>query len=178
MVVAYGANAQSDHSTYFDKAMEKIEAGDCNAAQKYYNIYKELTDKSISSFEKLIADCQKDKSYTVGDVMIVNGDEYKVAYVRDKGKHGLAVLEKGWERINKEVTVKTEYVDRKGIPTLEELKEIYKNRDILGMYGRYWSCTKVKGFSSTYKTIDFSTGEHMNHDGTYPSAIVLLIHRF
>lgn len=49
----------SEHSKFLNMAMEKLEAGDCESAQKYYDIYKELSGESKSSVQTLIDDCKK-----------------------------------------------------------------------------------------------------------------------
>lgn len=54
-------SAQRDYSEYLDTVMVKLKAGDCNAAQKFYNVYKDLTGNTKSSIEVLIEDCIKEK---------------------------------------------------------------------------------------------------------------------
>ncbi|MCR4665223.1 MAG: hypothetical protein K5660_07645 [Paludibacteraceae bacterium] len=68
-LITFSANAQYDYSSYLHKAMEKLEQGDCQAAQKFYDVYKELSGQSVSSLEVLIADCgeSQDKTYNIGD---------------------------------------------------------------------------------------------------------------
>lgn len=167
-------SAQTDYSDYLDKALKELEAGDCDAAQKFYNVYTELSGKTVTSVEVLLADCGKEKTYKVGDYIKVGDEKYQVAYIRDGGKHGLAVLNKGWKALNSNYT---DYVTRKGIPTLDEMKLIYANRDIVRLYDIYWTCSKLQ--SGYYCTFDFSTGK-MN-DGSSSSkeeGVILLIHRF
>lgn len=178
---AFTAHAQTDdYSKYLNKAMEKLEAGDCAGAQKLYNVYKELVGKPVSSVEVLIDDCQRDKPYAVGEKIMLDGEEYRVAYIRDGGKHGLAVMEKGWSVIRGPGgNLYTRYVERKEIPTLKELELIYANRDILRLYGKYWSCTPTREDNHEFfKTIDFSTGQYEDIRPSRSNAIVLLIHRF
>ena len=61
--------AQSDYSFYLNQAKEKIEEGNCESAQKWYNVYKELTGKSSDFFEKLfIKDCHHDYTENAWDI--------------------------------------------------------------------------------------------------------------
>ena len=176
------ANAQSDYSNYLNKALEKLEAGDCEAAQNFYNVYKELSGKSASSVEVLLKDCNREKNYSVGDKIMVGDSTYTVAYIRDGGKHGLAILNRGWQSI-----IDTDYVARMSIPTLEELQLIYENRDLLSLYDIYWTCTKSGPkqiannqlcYDQDMEAIAFPTGKVVHvHPGT-ANGVVLLVHRF
>lgn len=62
----FGVNAQSDYSSYLNKALEKLEAGDCEAGRRFYNVYKELSGKSVLSVEELISDCSRSAGYKLG----------------------------------------------------------------------------------------------------------------
>lgn len=55
--IAWGTHAQSDDSTYINKAVEKLAEGDCQSAQRYYNVYKEMSGKTIKYLENEIKDC-------------------------------------------------------------------------------------------------------------------------
>lgn len=176
MLAAVSLQAQSDYSSYLDKALQQLEAKNCDAAQKLYNVYKELTGDSKPAVEALIADCQPDpdKPYKLGDQMTVGDKVYTVAYVRDGGKHGLAVFNEGWTYIRPEDrTMKT-------IPTFEELELIYQNRDQVRLYDIYWSCTLGKVSSDDYyKVKDFSTGKvRVVYYNRNREAMKLRIHRF
>lgn len=177
VLFASAVNAQSDYSSYLQKATEKLEAGECEAAWKYYNVYKELSHQSLSSFEALLSDCKKEY-YALGEKMLVNGETYIVVYIRDYGKHGYAVLDKGWHSVNYYGNT----ISQKKIPTIEELKLIYANRDAIGLFSKYWSCTKSGSCTSgrsTYKTIDFSTGKEIAEcENEQNGGIILMIHRF
>ncbi len=180
-LLAFNLNAQSDYASYLSKAMEKLDVGDCESAQKFYNVYKELSGESKPSVQVLIDDCKKD-SYSVGEKIVKNGRAYVVAYTRDEGKHGLAVYEEGWAAISKEYT---RNVGQKEVPTIEELKLIYANRDKLGLYNKYWSCTlSPRGADSPlynaryYYAIDFSTGKQFDLQWQSENSVILLIHRF
>jgi len=173
------ANAQeSSYSYLLDNAMECLKNGECDKARKYYNAYVNLTGETKPSVKELIDICEKPKEkYAVGEKMQVGEDVYTVAYVRDEGKHGLAVLDKGYGSIAGEM--KNFYIEQKNIPTLEELGQIYANRDIIRFYGVYWTCTENSRASCTaYYTKDFSTGRKDSECKDYKHAIILLIHRF
>ena len=137
----FTASAQSDYSSYLNKAMEKLETGDCEAAQKYYNVYQELSGETKSSVQVLIDDCtksrNKEQTYVIGDEMHVKDTTYIVAYIRDGGKHGFAILNLGWKRLY----LYTDNILRQEVPTLDELKLIYQNRDVLRIYENYCSAT-------------------------------------
>lgn len=180
MIVLVG-QAQSDYSAYLNRALEKLDAGDCESAQKNYNVYKELSGDAKPSVEVLIQDCadekNKTKTYSVGETMQVGDAKYKVAYVRDGGKHGLAVFDNGWASIYSVGTSKC--VTQKGIPTLEEVKLIYANRDLVGLYDVYWTCTNANNGDAHYTVKDFSTGEESKRRyDEKKAAVILLIHRF
>ncbi len=181
-IFAISCNAQTDSLFYINKAMSKLEAGDCELARKYYNVYKEVYNgnRPVQSIEALLEECTKD-TFAVGETIIKGGKKFIVAYTRDGGKHGLAVSSKGWGNIyecDNYCHFIDEYVTRKGIPTLEELKKIYENRDVIQFYDIYWTCTKGDENKIGCYTIDFSTGETTlkNPRGNY--AVILLIYRF
>lgn len=53
--------AQTDYSEYLDSTLVNLKKGNCDAAQKFYNVYKELAGDSKPSIEVLIEDCKKEK---------------------------------------------------------------------------------------------------------------------
>ena len=172
-------SSSDKYAFYLDKALEKLEAGDCEDAQKSYDVYKELTGDKKPSVEVLIAECiaNPEKTYKLGDQISVDGKDYTVAYIRDNGKHGLAVYNTGWHSISES--------DRamKTIPTFNELELIYNNRDEVRLFDIYWSCSRTSSFSDDhgyykYKCKDFSTGKVINVLSKYAKAVKLLIHRF
>lgn len=167
---------------YLSKAITKLNEGNCESAQKFYNVYKDLSGKSNPSVQVLIDDCvnEKNRTYLVGDVIKYNGATYTVAYIRDGGKHGLAVRDAGWGYVNLR-----EDVEKRGIPTIDELKLIYSNRDMIRLYDIYWSCTwdkktKANRNSSTFLfTMDFSTGQVKGEgDRCCQRRVILKIYRF
>ena len=180
-IITFSANAQDDYKNYLNKAMDKLDAGDCESAKKFYNVYKELSGKTVASVEVLLSDCKKEY-YNLGETMQVGDKKYTVAYVRDGGKHGLAILNMGYGKLSAD---KKTYVTQKGIPTIEELRLLLKNRDNVQLYDRYWSCSRYTGNDKwcagsgyIYYTIDFSNGQEDTTCETAECAAILLVHRF
>ena len=81
---ALSVQAQSDYESYINKAMEKLEIGDCEGAQKYYNVFKDLSNTTKASIEVLINDCKQNKVYAINDKITINGNIYKVAHIETK----------------------------------------------------------------------------------------------
>lgn len=180
VLLAFNLKAQVPDPTYLNKALQQLESKNCDAAQMYYNAYKELTGDSKPSVQALIDECfgNPDKTYKLGYQITVEEITYTVAYVRDGGKHGFAIYNKGWNAITSNGEEKQMYIVQKGIPTFDELKLLYQNRDAVRLYDIYWSCSEDTENSYKCKTLDFSTGVS---DGKYSyqkNAVVLLIHRF
>ena len=135
--IASCAYAQTENPNYLSKAMASLESGDCKSAQMFYNVYKELEGKTVSSLEVIIADCiaksDTSKTYIVGDRLEVNNEVYKVAYVENGGKHGFAVKEMG------SGPLKPEYIQEQKIPTWSEFNLIKANNSTLKLDGQYWT---------------------------------------
>lgn len=172
-IMVYVSAQTEDYSKYLNNALQKLESGDCDAAQKYYNVYKELAGKSVASVEVLLAECGKEKTYKVGDYIKVGDKKYQVAYIRDGGKHGLAVWDQGW------VGISMGEIEKKTIPTWDELKQIYVNHDILGLFDIYWSANNRRfNYETQCRAMDFSTGKEYWIKARSDKAKELLIHRF
>lgn len=165
--IAINCNAQSDYSTYLNKAREKIEAGDCEGAQKFYNVYKELSGQTSSSLEKSISDCNKQKNsqktYSIGDDAkdFIGREGYKIAYLDASGKHGFAIKYDSYTEFPHGYAL-PEY-GRLG-PTIAELRMMNANRYNLGLSGEYWSETYAGGGNGFFNlsrnyTFDYSTGK-------------------
>lgn len=171
-MVAFGVNAQTDYSNYLNKAMQKLDEGDCTAAEKQYNVYKEMTGNYVASIEELIADCKKtppttNKKYAVGDKIIIDGKIYKVAYIEDGGLHGFAVCENGsGKKPSNDI-----------IPTWAEYKLIKKANKTLKLSGRYWS---TRAYNSNYsRHFVCGIGGFSSFDVSDSDVYdILLIHRF
>lgn len=175
-------NAQEDYcSKYLERTLEYCQKGEYEQARRWYAVYKDLGCPPKTSIENLleynIDNSSKNKIYSVGETMMVDSVAYTVAYIRDGGKHGLAVFNAGWDcpYSDKQYTI---YITRKGIPTLEELKLIYANRDIIQLYDIYWTCTPESNSTTNFVIKDFSTGKESTCNYTYKNAVILLIHRF
>ena len=57
-VLSINCNAQSDPYEYIGLVTEKLITGDCDAAQKFYNVYKGLTGVTNKSIESSIMECK------------------------------------------------------------------------------------------------------------------------
>ena len=175
--IAFEVNAQSAPQVYLDKAVNKLEAGDCDAAQKFYNIYKELSGNPIPSVEAMINDCKN--ILHIGDIMEVNGGKYTIAYLTENKKHGFAIRDIGVHSIDNPNTLK--YLSEQMIPTSAEMDTIYNNNKHIGLTGKYWSST-AEGYvgSGPWKYLflkDFLTGKTSMSDQRNKNRI-LIIHRF
>ena len=65
--------AQDDYGFYLQKARQRIAEGDCEGAQRNYNVYKDLAKKTDKSIERMIAECGDEKTNVSGSI---NGHEY------------------------------------------------------------------------------------------------------
>ena len=168
---AQDGNVQKDYSHYLDKAMEKLDNGDCSAAQKLYNVYKELSKDPILSFEDLIEDCRSNDTvtkYAVGDKIKIKKDIYTVVHVEDGGKHGFAVCEYG------SGTFDEKWNSDRLIPTSTEFSIMIENK--IKLHGRYWS-TNVSSSGKDVWCYGFGEfeGEWINKNET---SGILFIYRF
>lgn len=176
-VFALYGYAQSDYSDYLNKAMEKVEVGDCDAAQRFYNVYKELTGNTSSWVEKAIKDCEdksKPKTYNIGDDAedFIGYSGFKIAYLDASGKHGFAIKFDEYTSFT---------YDNDIYPSIDELKLMYRNRHSLGLNGEYWSSTKDDKKKYTfdhYYTFDYSSGEMRSRETLEVEYKSLLIKRF
>lgn len=167
-------SAQSDYSNYLNRAMEKLEAGDCESASKFYNVYKDLTGDTKKSVETLIADCSKKivgqkSSYRINDKLEINGKLYRVAHIEDKGQHGFAICDMGAGPITEEM------INARLLPTKSEMLIIRRRQNKLKLSGGfYWTIDRCN--SGKVNSISFSGGSWC--DSINSSNRILLIHRF
>jgi len=167
-------SAQTDYSEYLNKVMEKLEAGDCDAAQKFYNVYKELSGETKSSVEVLIEDCKnpikENISYAINDKIERDAKIFKVVYIEDKGKHGFAVCDMGSGPISEEM------IKKRQLPTRSEMVIIRKNRNKIKLTeGDYWTmdrcsdgnCYYLEFFNNSFRCTSMSGSKG-----------ILLIYRF
>ena len=141
--VAFNVNAQTDYSNYLKKAMDKLESGDCESAQKFYNVYKDLSGESKPSVQILINDCMKKadegKVYKINDKIERGGKIYKVVHTEDKGTHGFAVCDMGSGPITDNM------IANRQLPTRSEMKIIIRNRHKINLTsGKYWTMDKSR----------------------------------
>ena len=74
MLVLSQAMYAQDYSNYLQKARQRIAEGDCDGAQRCYNVYKDLTNKTDKDVERQIRECKGD---TGGDnTSTYNGHGY------------------------------------------------------------------------------------------------------
>ena len=149
---AFYVNAQSDYSSYLNKAMEKLEVGDCDDAQKWYNVYKELSGESKPSVQVLIDDCKnaKVKKYSIGEELKQHGCSFKVAYLDSSNEHGFAIYER--TSSSKFLTNSDKFYYDAHLITLSELSKIIPNRHLLGLRGSYWTATVAKSSNNDKET--------------------------
>lgn len=170
--------AQNDYSNYLNRAMEKLESGDCESAQKFYNVYKDLSGETKPSVQALIDNCNQENKYRIGGKIIVDGEEYTIAHLVGNKNHGFAIRDIGV--ISLCVPSTLEYLKKQMIPSLDEMKIIYNNNDNLGFTGKYWTSSvygyQDRGYTYFY-LFDFLTGKqyYASQQNDYN---VLLIHRF
>lgn len=171
--VALSASAQSDYSSYLNQAMAKLEAGDCEAAQKLYNVYKDLSGESKPSVQVLIDDCsqkKEDKIYKINDKIQINSLTYKVIYIEDKGKHGFAVCDYGSGPITDEM------ITGRKLPTRSEMKIIYKNRHKIKLIdGYYWTIDEYDKGQNYYLSFYYNDWKYASRTS---SKGLLLMYRF
>ena len=173
-MAALSVSAQSDYSNYLNKALEKIEAGDCESAKKMYNVYKELSGKSVSSVEILLTDCtgkNGPKTYKLNDKIKIGEFIYRVAYIEEDGIHGFAIYDFGAGPLTEQM------IKERKVPTRSEMALIAANASKLNLDRNLWYWT-LDRYDSTwnyyYRLSDKSTGR----TSCSSSYSILLIHRF
>lgn len=177
-MLALIVNAQFDYSSYLNKTLEKLESGDCESAQKFYNVYKDLSGETKPSVQALIDNCNQENKCRIGGKIIVDGEEYTIAHLVGNKNHGFAIRDIGV--ISLCVPSTLEYLKKQMIPSLDEMKIIYNNNDNLGFTGKYWTSSvygyQDRGYTYFY-LFDFLTGKqyYASQQNDYN---VLLIHRF
>ncbi len=173
---AYCAYAQTESAEYLSKAMASMNSGDCRSALMFYNVYKDLDGKPLSSFERLIEDCvngnDSTKTFNVGDVIRIGNDLYTVAYTTNKGKHGFAICEMGSGPITKEL------IKERKIPTWSEFEIMKTNNSIIKLSGSYWT-TEPANCSNCECYKVFGLGSFGNaQDCAQNRRSIIYIHRF
>lgn len=110
--------------------------------------------------------------YSIGDDAkdFIGIGGYRIAYLDASGEHGFAIQLQG-----KTIS------ECRASPTLQELKQIYQYRHLLGLEGEYWSLDDTHELTSDVYTFDFSTGKtHKRHSGGgfYMKRNSMLVRRF
>lgn len=169
--------AQSDYSSYLNKALEKLEAGDCASARKFYNVYTDLTGESKKSIEAMIAECgskivgQK-SSYRINDKLVIDGKIYRVAHTEDKGTHGFAICDMGSGPITDEM------INSRKLPTKSEFEIIIKIIKKLKLAkANYWISDRCSNDRCEYFAYGYSSWSSRCDSINYSHGI-LLIYRF
>ena len=177
IMMAHISSAQSDdYQKYLDKALSSLENGNCDAAKKWYDVYKELTGKTVSSVEVLIQDCKPTssaKKYAINDKIEIDGFLYRVAYIEDDGAHGFAIYDFGAGPITEEM------INNRKLPTKSEMALIAENADTLkllkGEY--YWTIDRYSNSNISNCTYDLLSG-NINNSNHSLARGRLLIYRF
>ena len=170
VMVGCSINAQSDYSNYLNKALEKLEAGECESAQRFYNIYKELSGSQSSYVESRIQECsEKGKKYKIGEAMDMNVNysltnettgtkksfsnkfHGQIAYVDNSGNHGMAVYYYGSGNLTDPFD--GILIPLGWLPTYSEFLQFLPNLYKLGFEegDEFW--TRSSNDSQTYKCV-------------------------
>ena len=168
--------AQDDYDFYLQRVLQRIDEGDCEGAQKNYNVYKELSGKTMASVEEMIKDCAS--QYRLGETINVKGENYIIAYLTENNQHGFAIKDVGGVQ-DLENQQAFEYLRDKKIPSFDEMKLIYQNNAIIGLTGTYWTrTTSHPNGIIHYYWFDFLSGKYDHSNPKYNRNGILLIHRF
>lgn len=176
IIVPFCMYAQNDYASYLDKAMSKYEEGDCVAARKFYNVYKELSGKTVSSMEELLNGCKSKSGYAINDKIKVGDYYYSVAYTENNGEHGLAVYDWG------EGPITSKMIRKRQLPSEQELNLISSNAYKINLpCDHYWTRDKASLNSDYYYRVILMCGtscEYSSDRGKRNNYRILLIHRF
>jgi len=156
-----------------EKVVEALLNGDCDRAQRNYNIWTDIAGKTNTDIEAEIKDC---KPLPQGDVnptqaakgTLKIGQDYqggRIAWLDKSGVHGLIVTIQDvtpvpvpWDTAVKVVKeLKIDNYNDWRLLSLGEAKEICKNKALLGMYSVYWTATRDERLTNEYNYLfDFS----------------------
>lgn len=88
------ATLSAQNFDYLQSARESLLKGECEKAQKLYNVYKALENKVDYELESLITDCKDSpRQFKIGELIEIEGKSYPIAYVDITGQHGWAIAE-------------------------------------------------------------------------------------
>lgn len=177
IMMAHISSAQSDdYQNYLNKALSSLENGNCDAAKKWYNVYKELTGETVSSVEVLIQDCKPTssaKKYAINDKIEIDGFLYRVAYIEDDGTHGFAIYDLGAGPIPQDLA------NARKLPTRSEMALLAVNAEKVMLDKELWYWTLDKAASNGSKYYSYKLSNKQTYADTKSTTNgVLLIYRF
>ena len=160
-----------DNIDYLAKAFELLLEGNVESAERHYTVHKQLTGLTDANFEMLLIEKKKNNTKP-----LKIGDKYNGSVICYLDETKLS----GWILIIDNHT--GTWYNKQGlysswrIPSLEEIKIIYKNRFALGLNQTYWTSTQAKKVANWkfYYTFNFATGEAKATDSykTYPTLYI------
>lgn len=107
-----------------------------------------------------------EREYSIGDIYYdknnkpvgTTGDYYRVGFLDGTKKHGIAFRIVGGKR---KWPQRFDSGLGGNVPTIRQMQLLRTNRDLLGLYGEYWSCDKGPSTTEKYyniKAYDFFSG--------------------
>lgn len=169
--------AQEDYNYYLQKARQRIVEGDCDGAQRSYNVYKELSGTRNTSIEESIYYCQ---SHVYVDLGLPSGTLWKsynesglLSFDEAKNKYGNAIptddqfdelldnCEEEWIGNGIKLTGPNGNCIVLQAAGEYDCSGIYKNDN----YVNYWSRTAYSGGENAY-AIFYSYIDYSWEDGT------------
>lgn len=92
------ATISAQNFDYLQAARGTLLKGDCEKAQRYYNVYKEIEKKTDYELEREIDSCLKynvgsSRQFKIGEMIEVDGNYYPIAHIDITGRHGWAIAE-------------------------------------------------------------------------------------
>jgi len=158
--------AQAESGNYYLQMIgQRLSEGDCESAQRNYNMWKKLTEKTDADIEAEIEFCQKANTNiktnkNTSDSLYIGMDYQggRIAYLDGSKKHGLIITihnvtneEVTWAAAND--TCKAlkigGYIDWR-LPSKEELLEICKKKSLFGLFSYYWTSNYYSSSSAAY----------------------------
>jgi hypothetical protein len=151
-----GFAQQDDESTQmaYNKVVEQLKQGNCERAERAYNAWKILSEKTNAYFEMEIADCKdaiKNKLYVELPVANIAVQKEDVSSSELDWKSAVALCNN---------SILGGYTDWR-MPTIDELATLYTNQKMIGNFKQnyYWSATIYdKELNDWYSDISFSSG--------------------
>lgn len=82
LLCAINLSAQNGEN-YLQKAYSALEEGNVKAAQSYYNIYKNITEKTDTDFEVILKDAESKDAWKNNCFIVDMGNGYYIAGLKD-----------------------------------------------------------------------------------------------